>query len=115
MLTQSQIKKIIQQQISKEHKLGTTGKEHLAYTTYIINKITTQKTNTSQIQITYQYTISIETEFTTEPDNPPYTYTYEKTITLNQQGQIIKETPKKLLKTNLNQNIANTTLDIQNL
>ena len=101
MLPKAKIEKIVERVITRDEKLGrsTGGSGHSGYTSYVINtlgnpfKIKYQ--GKDAWEITYDYTITVETEFTYYPDNPPKEYQYKKAIIIDQNGRIIAEKAKQ--------------------
>ncbi len=92
---------IIKAQIEGDERLGDRvgGSGHMGYVGYEIDgieepkKIETEKG--TAYKITYHYTVSVTTEFTVYPDNPPHTYRYEKTITVNDEGKVIETSERR--------------------
>ena len=101
MLSEEKVRKIVEANIKQNEDLGDRvgGSGHLGYISYQINEISKPKKITvdkqSGWEITYTYTLFVETEFTYYPDNPPYEYRYEKTIVVDDKGHILKEMPKE--------------------
>jgi hypothetical protein len=101
MFPKDKLENIITRIITRDEKLGRRvgGSGHSSYTSFIITTLgNPQKTRfKNQIvwQVTYIYTIIVETEFAYYPDNPPQEYRYQKSILLNQNGNIVKEYSKK--------------------
>ena len=101
MLPKSKIEKIVTRVITHDEKLGHNvgGSGHSGYTSFVINSLGNpgkrQFKSRNAWEITYDYTITIETEFTYYPDNPPKEYRYKKTILIDQDGHILKEFSKK--------------------
>jgi hypothetical protein len=85
MYTEKEIEKRVRQQIESEEKLGEQagGSGHLSYVSYRIDQITTKKLTGGKLEITYKYTLIVESEFTYLPDNPPYEYPYTKTMVID--------------------------------
>ena len=101
LLPKSKIEKIVTKVITHDEKLGHNvgGSGHSGHTSFVINTLGNpskrQFKGRNVWEITYDYTIIIETEFTYYPDNPPYEYKYQKKIIINQNGRVLKEFPKK--------------------
>ncbi len=101
ILPKSKIEKIVTRVITHDEKLGNRvgGSGHSGHTSFVINTlgnpIKRQFKGRNEWEITYDYTITIETEFTYYPDNPPKEYRYKKTILIDQDGHILKEFSKK--------------------
>ena len=101
MLPKSKIEKIVTRVITHDEKLGNNvgGSGHRGYISFVINTLgnPTKKQYKGKVawELTYIYTITIETEFTYYPDNPPHEYKYQKTLIINQNGRVLKEFPKK--------------------
>jgi len=97
MFTKQEVLKIIEQKICSDHKLGeqTGGSGHEGSVDYKINDFKTEQISPEQLEITYSYTISIVTEFTYYPDNPPMEFPYHKKIIVNRNKEIVSEKPGK--------------------
>lgn len=101
MLSESEIEDIIKNKIDQDEGLGDQvgGSGHLGYVSYTIDNISQPKRVETDKgdgwEITYDYTLIVETEFTYYPDNPPREYKYKKTIILDNNGKIISESPKE--------------------
>ena len=76
MITKEQIEKAIIGQIEKYEKLGEQagGSGHLSDVNFIIDEIGDPVETGDSWEVEYKYTIVVTTEFTIEPDNPPYLY-----------------------------------------
>ena len=76
MLTKEQIKEAVIGQIEKYEKLGEQagGSGHLSDVNFIIDEILDPVETEEGWEVEYKYTIVVTTEFTIEPDNPPYRY-----------------------------------------
>ena len=101
MFSDSDPRDIVNAKIKEDEDLGEKvgGSGHLGFITYEIDKICKPegvKTQKGQAwEITYVYTIIVETEFTHYPDNPPYERKYKKTIIVDDKGNIIRESQKE--------------------
>jgi hypothetical protein len=97
MLSEKDIEELIKKQISKDEKTGehAGGSGHLSFVTSSIDQTVIKKEEKNHLVITYWYTISIESEFTCYPDNPPYVNHYKRTIIIDKKGRIINESEKK--------------------
>ena len=93
MLTEFQILEIIKKRIQVDEKLGyqSRGSEHLAYKSYSIDSYTVNQISSELFEINYTYKISIESEFTYLPDNPPEEFINENTVIVNSFGEIIED------------------------
>ena len=93
VLPKAKIEKIVTRVITRDEKLGhrAGGSGHSGHTSFVINTLGNPKKikfkGRTAWEVTYDYTISIETEFTYYPDNPPREYQYRKTITLDDNGK----------------------------
>ncbi|MBN1926460.1 MAG: hypothetical protein JW798_11550 [Prolixibacteraceae bacterium] len=89
----------IKEAIEKEHKTGMQagGSGHMGFVSYTLNDFKVSFLNDNTKEITFQYTIYVETEFTYEPDNPPYSYPYCKKIHLNSKNQAIGKPEEALM------------------
>ena len=96
-------KKIVWKQIEKDEKLGDQvgGSGHLGYVDCSIDNVNEPKKVPEGWEITYQYMVSVTTEFTVYPDNPPQETLYEKIIIVNDNGKIIKEGERRIISTNV--------------
>ncbi len=76
MLTKEQIEKAVQGQIEKDEKLGDQagGSGHMSYVNYTVDEIGEPVKSDRGWEAEYKYTVVVTTEFTIEPDNPPYRY-----------------------------------------
>jgi len=107
MFSDSKIRGIVAAKIEADEALGEQvgGSGHLAYVRYDIDKISKPKKVETEEEtvweITYAYTISVETEFTYSPDNPPHEYKYQKTIVIDAEGKIIRESKKEVKGSNI--------------
>jgi hypothetical protein len=93
MFTEGQILEIIKQKIAADEKLGeqSGGSGHLGFVSYDIKDYKTKQISPEQLEISYQYCIYVETEFTSYPDNPPLEYHLEKVIVVNRDKEILSE------------------------
>ncbi|MHA1717069.1 MAG: hypothetical protein ACTSXP_15600 [Promethearchaeota archaeon] len=104
MFSENDLKEIVEAKIRVDEVLGEQvgGSGHSGYISFNIEKINEPKQvkggDRADWEITYQYRIIIETEFTYYPDNPPYEYLYEKSIIVNDDGKVIEESKKKLVQ-----------------
>jgi hypothetical protein len=79
LLTEEQLKAIIEKQIESEESLGDQvgGSGHRGHVSYKIDNISEpQIIDNNTIEVTYRYTLTTVTEFTIYPDNPPYEQSY---------------------------------------
>ena len=76
MLTKEQIETAVQRQIEKDENLGDQagGSGHMSYVSYTVDEIGDPVETDYGWEVDYKYTVVVTTEFTIEPDNPPYTY-----------------------------------------
>ena len=76
MLTKEQTETAVHRQIGKDEKLGDRagGSGHMSYVDYSIDEICDPVETGRGWEVEYKYTVEITTEFTIEPDNPPYRY-----------------------------------------
>ena len=76
MLTKEQIEVAVRRQIKSDEKLGdqSGGSGHLGYVSYTIDEIGDAVGKDEGWEVVYKYTLVVTTEFTVEPDNPPYRY-----------------------------------------
>jgi len=91
MLTKEQIEDIVKQKINEDEHPGEAvgGSGHLGYKSVDLKAIETKVTDDDTIEVTYEYIITVETEFTFYPDNPPMEYPCRKTIRLNSKGMVV--------------------------
>lgn len=90
MLSKEKIREIIIRKIEADEKPGEQigGSGHLAHKSYRLDGFKIKELNNKQLEITYRYTVFVETEFTYLPDNPPYEYIHETTIVIDSNGKI---------------------------
>ena len=93
MFTKEEIAEIIKKKITEDEKPGeqTGGSGHLGYKSFEIKNIETKEIENNKVKIIYDYIVTVETEFTYYPDNPPYQYPHKKKIIINSEGKIIHE------------------------
>lgn len=103
MPSKSKIENIVTRVITRDEKIGKSagGSGHLGFTSFNINvlgKPRRSKYNGENVfKVTYTYTLTVETEFTYYPDNPPTEYKFQKTILVDENERILKEYPKKTI------------------
>lgn len=93
MITDKKVEELIAAQIRNREKLGNQagGSGHMAHVSYRIDEIRQGILVSGITEITYYYTLIVETEFTCYPDNPPYEYPSSGTIRLDQEGNVRAE------------------------
>ena len=91
MFTKDEILEIINKQIGADEKLGDQagGSGHMGFVSYNLDEYKTKQISKDILEITYKYTIFIETEFTYYPDNPPMEYPRKKVISVDYDKNII--------------------------
>ncbi|TES92211.1 MAG: hypothetical protein E3J87_05890 [Candidatus Cloacimonadota bacterium] len=100
------IKEILRKHISSTEKLGPQvgGSGHHGSVSLSINEIKPPVEETidekKAYRVMFSYTLTVVTEFTIYPDNPPHEDTYEKTIWVDRAGNVVKSTDKKCIKSN---------------
>ena len=102
-LSKDKIRIIVSNQIEKDESLGEQvgGSGHLGYLDFQIDSIDDPRKAPEGWEITYRYTISITTEFTIYPGNPPQETGYQKTIVVDEKRDVVKERPTKVISSNL--------------
>jgi hypothetical protein len=100
-----EIRKIVWDQIEKDTSPGehAGGSGHLGHVDSRIDGFDKPRKVPGGWEITYRYTVSVTTEFTIYPDNPPWEYRYEKTIFVDDKGGFIKVKSAKILSSNVEQ------------
>ncbi len=87
---------IVSKTIEKDEALGegVGGSGHRGYVSYGLDEVGAPwrsiEEGVVRWEVTYRYTVFIETEFTYYPDNPPYETHYRKTIVLDVAGVIVR-------------------------
>lgn len=83
---------IVRQYIEEKENLGsnTGGSGHLSYTGYTVQAIEEPVTSNDGFVLKFSYTVSIETEFTYYPDNPPIEYYHTVSLQTTKEGKIVK-------------------------
>jgi len=102
LFNKDEISKIVWKQIEKDESLGEQvgGSGHLSHISCTIDGVDEPKKVPEGWEVTYRYTVSITTEFTIYPDNPPRENGYEKTIVVDEKGDVIKELCSKFISSN---------------
>ena len=93
MFSESEILEIINHKIELDEGTGYKkgGSSHLSYKTFQVKSFKTDCISSGETEITYMYTVYVDTEFTSYPDNPPAEYRHKKKITVNGKGEIVRE------------------------
>ena len=97
MIDEEQIKQIINSRLNEMEKTGKNAavSGHLGFKSIIIDGIgkpELQKRDTSdRYQLTCNYRVIVETEFTYYPDNLPQEYPKKARFIMNDKGEIIDE------------------------
>lgn len=96
MLTENEIQDMVKQKIESEEKTGDQagGSGHLSFVSYTIDKIETREISEECMEISYNYTIIVESEFTIYPDNPPYEYPHSGKIVVDLRNYFKNKFPK---------------------
>lgn len=97
-----EIRNIVWKQIEKDESLGEQvgGSGHLGHVDCIIDGVDEPRKVPEGWEITYRYTVSVTTEFTIYPDNPPRENGYEKTIVVDERGDLIKKLRSEIISSN---------------
>ena len=87
-----EIEQIVRKQIESVEKLGDRagGSGHMGHVSYRLDKIVTRTLEDGNTEVTYDYTLMVETEFTYYPDNPPYETPVSGNIILDSNGNLIE-------------------------
>ena len=87
MISREELEKILRRIIESEEKLGTQsgGSGHLGYVDYMLEEFGDPVLTGDQYSVTYKYTLIVTTEFTYEPDNPPYRTPVTKTALIRKE------------------------------
>ena len=95
------IREKIEGLIAKDHKLGASsgGSGHLGHTSFILDNLEISE-NEERFDVSYVYTVFIETEFTYYPDNPPYETQYRKKLMLDGELNVLSEEEVEVLRSN---------------
>ena len=93
MIAEDALRALIIQKIRKDEDLGekSGGSGHLSHTDYKIRFIDKAEKSTNGWKLTYSYLLSISTEFTYYPDNPPQEYVHTVLLELDEEFNILKE------------------------
>lgn len=96
------LEKNICNKIETDENIGeySGGSGHLSSKDYMLTEISEPVDDGKNIIVKYTYTISITTEFTIYPDNPPTEYTKEVTIAVDHSGNILNVISTDLLNSN---------------
>ncbi len=100
--TEERLREIIAGQIERDENLGSQSGSsgHLGYVESVIDGIDAPLRSGGVWKVTYRYTVIVTTEFTIYPDNPPQESGYEKTITVDDGGNIVSEGERRFVSTN---------------
>lgn len=92
LFDKDEISKIVWKQIEKDVSPGehVGGSGHLSDVSCRIDGIGEPRKVPEGWEITYRYTVSVTTEFTIYPDNPPRENGYEKTLVVDEKGDVVK-------------------------
>jgi hypothetical protein len=87
MITPEELEIIIRSRIESAEKLGeqSGGSGHMGYVDYNIDKIEEPVLTDEGYTVSYSYTLIISTEFTYEPDNPPYRVPVSKSMLIDKE------------------------------
>lgn len=98
----SEIREIIWKQIEKDEKPGehVGGSGHLGQVDCWIGGVDEPRRLAEGWEITYRYTISVTTEFAIYPDNPPQETVFEKTILIDDTGDIVGNRGSRFISSN---------------
>lgn len=101
-LTDKQIVTIIKEIITREENQGTHagGSGHLADIGFRIDHLEIIRSEKEFVRINFFYTVTISTEFTIYPDNPPYEYRKKNFAVINYDGEIIERGNKNYYSLN---------------
>lgn len=84
---------LILERVTKNENLGehAGGSGHLSHTSLHDLKVVSQKNTSLGLEVEYSYTLVVTTEFTIEPDNPPYEYHRKAKIIIGNNGEVVEE------------------------
>ncbi len=90
-MEEKNLEQIVRKQIETIEKLGDQagGSGHMGHVSYRIDDIRSRLLDNGNTEISYRYTLMVETEFTCYPDNPPYETPSSGSIILDPNGKII--------------------------
>ena len=99
----NEVRNIVWKQIEKDESPGEQvgGSGHLSQVDCKIDYVDEPIQVPEGWEITYRYTVSITTEFTIYPDNPPWENVYEKTIVVDEKGIFIKVRNSEIISSNV--------------
>jgi hypothetical protein len=85
MISGAEIEKLVREKIACKEELGEQagGSGHLGYVDYQLDSIGEPVLTEAGYRVDYRYTRIIVTEFTYEPDNPPYRYPVESYLIID--------------------------------
>jgi hypothetical protein len=91
MLDDHEVRSILERKISEDENLGERagGSGHLGFVDYRLEEHSVRRITPDSVVIDYRYTVTVETEFTYYPDNPPAEYANHKRITVNSRREIV--------------------------
>jgi hypothetical protein len=103
LFNNDEIRKIVWKQIEKDVSPGehVGGSGHLGHVDCKIDGVDEPRKVSEGWEITYRYTVSVTTEFTIYPDNPPWENGYEKTIVVDEKGDFINVRRAEIISSNI--------------
>ena len=102
LFNNDELRNIVWKQIEKDVSPGehVGGSGHLSQVDCRIDSVDEPRDVPEGWEVTYRYTVSVTTEFTIFPDNPPRENGYEKTIVVDENGDIIKVRKMEIISSN---------------
>jgi hypothetical protein len=87
---------IIRKKIELDEKIGeqTGGSGHLSEVSSHLDYVSLKTDESNNIEATYFYTLTVYSEFTMYPSNPPMNCRYRKSLWMNPEKEILQESDK---------------------
>ena len=98
MLSEDKIKAILLEFLKKQEGTGTQtgGSGHLSDIGVFIDKLVISD-QTEEVEVSVEFIVLIETEFTYYPDNPPKEYKYIQNFKIKMDGKINSYSDKEFI------------------
>lgn len=93
MFSEKELTEITERAIEATEKPGYRkgGSDHMQHISYSIDEITARSLEDEKTEISFRYTLHVETEFTIFPDNPPMEYHRRGSIVLDKDKNIVTQ------------------------
>ena len=92
----AETEELIRKKIDEDENTGEQagGSGHLSDISYHLDYISLKAGDDGVVEACYFYTLSVCSEFTMYPSNPPRVYRYRKSVWINHNRELLRETEK---------------------